>query len=91
MKTVLDNGVEVIFQFTDAKVQLGDSNLPDILSTKADQTTIDSKGQIWFTTKSNIQPTSPVEVGGLGSHNRLWQYVGEIPVGTKKLYVWEVP
>ena len=87
-RTVVDNGVEVVFQFPETQIQVGNSNLDEMIGNKADRNLIDSKGQIWFTTQSNIQPTSNINIGGLSSHN-VWELVGEIPVGKKRLYVWE--
>ena len=87
-RTVVDNGVEVVFQFPETQIKIGNSNLDAMIGNKAERKLLDSKGQIWLTTQSNIQPTSKVDIGGLGSHN-LWELVGEIPVGKKRLYVWE--
>ena len=86
--TVTDNGVEVIFQFDNATIQVENSNINDLLTGKADRATVDFPGRIWFTTKSNVKPTDTVDSGGLGSTN-MWSQIGTISLGTKTLYVWE--
>ena len=56
LKTVDDNGCEVIFEFTNATINVGDSNIDTLLGTKADKGAIDYQGKIWFTTDSNATP-----------------------------------
>ena len=86
--TVTDNGVEVIFEFSNATINVGDSNIDTLLESKAERQAIDSAGHVWFTTKSNVKPTDKAQSGGLGSTN-IWSQIGTIPLGTKTLYVWE--
>ena len=87
-RTVVDNGVEVIFKFDESTIQVGDSNLPDLLKQTAPRSVIDGVGAIWFTTKNGVDPTFEVEKGGIASEN-FWTLLGNIKVGTTPLYVWE--
>ena len=87
-RTVTDNGVEVIFEFTDATINVGKSNMDELLDEKAQKYAVDGPGAIWFTTKSNAQPIDKAEDGGIGS-TFYWELIGTIPLGTKTLYVWE--
>lgn len=87
-KTVLDNGVEVLFEFTNAKINVGKSDMDDLLNDKANKKAIDSKGKIWLTTDPDVTPMLPIENGGMGSDN-YWEMIGTIALGQKTLYVWE--
>ena len=86
--TVTDNGVEVIFEFSNATINVGDSNIDTLLGAKADESLVDYKGRIWFTSKSGISPRDTVDDGGIDSF-RVWEKIGTISLGTKTLYVWE--
>ena len=87
-KTCADNGVDVVFEFTDATINVGESNLDDLLADKADKKAIDSKGQIWFTTNSDADPRNTIDSGGIDSRN-IWQQIGTIQLTDKTLYIWE--
>ena len=88
IKTVDDNGVEVIFEFENATINVGDSNIDTLLGAKADKEAIDSQGKVWFTTDPNAKPHTTIDSGGIGSGN-IWEKIGTIPLGDKTLYVWE--
>ena len=87
-RTVTDNTVEVIFEFSDATINVGDSNMDDILGQKVDKKAVDGLGKVWFTTNSSISPMDSVDNGGMGSTN-VWDQIGDIQVGSKTVYVWE--
>ena len=86
--TVDDNGVEVIFEFENATIQVGDSNIDTLLGAKADKKAIDSQGKVWFTTDANASPNTALDSGGMGS-TYVWTKIGTIALGEKTLYVWE--
>ena len=87
-RTVTDNTVEVIFEFSDATINVGDSNMDDILGQKIDKKAFDGVGKVWFTTNNSISPMESIEKGGLGSMNS-WENIGNLQVGSKTIYVWE--